>query len=219
MRRALVALMILVTAPAHANDLYGYYDFIVPEVVGQIGARDYDLYAKVGDDTRFAATQPVAGGTYVGGGFGLHVLVVMHHGLLVGGEASVSGGRIDGAQLPWGSTSTAMHYRVATNLGYALSLGQVAMIHAAGVLGFDGMRFDVAGPLAPVAALTDGSGAPVTPTGFQLSRFDLRAGATVGVHVNLAKVVAVWADGEIDYDGQWQVRAGIAIGAPYNVRF
>ena len=45
-----------------------------------------------------------------------------------------------------------------------------------------------------------------------LSRTDLRLGQQLGAHVQLGKAFALFADGTIDYDGQWRVRAGIAIG-------
>jgi len=45
-----------------------------------------------------------------------------------------------------------------------------------------------------------------------LSRIDLRLGQQIGGHVQLGKAFALFADGTIDYDGQWRVRAGIAIG-------
>ena len=45
-----------------------------------------------------------------------------------------------------------------------------------------------------------------------LSRIDLRLGQQVGAHVQVGKAFALFADGTIDYDGQWRVRAGIAIG-------
>lgn len=213
MRRGLFLIALAVAAPAHANDLYGYYDISVLDVVGEIGAKTYDRAQPGG---RFAGNEQVRGGVYSGGGFGLGVQVV-HHGFLFGAEAQVSGGRIDGAELPWRSTSSAMHYAVTTDAGYAVSLGPVAMIHAAAVLGFDGMRFDVADPTSPLALAIAG-GSPAPP-GATLSRFDLRLGAVLAVHLNLAKIVAVYGSAEIDYDGQYRVTAGLAIGAPYNVRF
>ena len=32
------------------------------------------------------------------------------------------------------------------------------------------------------------------------------------MHVHLGQDVAFYADGTVDYDGQWRVRGGIAIG-------
>jgi hypothetical protein len=214
-----LALLAALAGRAQANDLYGYYDIIIPEAVGEIDAKTYDLSAKVGkDDNRFIGNQVLKGGQYVGAGFGLHVLVV-HDGLLLGGEASISGGRIQGAEAPWAAMSEAMHYSMMLNVGYALSLGERVMIHGAGVLGFDGMQLEVAGPMSGVATLTGGDGQPIQPLGYHLERHDLRLGLTGGVHFNIAKFVAIWADGEIDTDGQWRARGGLAFGAPYNARF
>jgi hypothetical protein len=221
MRRALaIAILLFSSTAARANDLYGYYDLLIPEAVGELGTRTYDLDVTApGGDKIFRGNVPVSGGHYLGAGFGLHVLVV-NHGFLVGGEASVSGGRLAGENLPFDSTSTALHYSVIANLGYALSLGEVAMIHGAALIGFDGMRFDVAGPQSGIAALVANANPPPSALlDYTLSRHDLRLGLTAGIHVNVAKLVAVWADGSIDYDGQWRVRCGFAFGAPYDVRW
>jgi hypothetical protein len=57
------------------------------------------------------------------------------------------------------------------------------------------------------------SGAAMASTASSsLSRVDLRLGQQIGAHVQLGKSFALFADGTIDYDGQWRVRAGIAIG-------
>jgi hypothetical protein len=217
MRAPLVAIALLAAVPARANDLYGYYDLSVVDVVGEIGTKTYDRSVKAGDGSRFVGVEQVKGGVYGGGGFGLGVQVVAAHGFLFGANAQVSGGRITGANLPWGSTSTALHYAVVTDAGYALSLGHFAMIHGAAVLGFDGMRFDVADPTSPIALALAGSS--ISPSSFTLSRFDLRLGALLAVHVNFAKLAAVYASAELDYDGQYRVQAGLSFGAPYNARW
>jgi hypothetical protein len=56
--------------------------------------------------------------------------------------------------------------------------------------------------------------AGAAPPALKMSRVDLRLGQQLGAHVQLASAVALFADGTIDYDGQWRVRAGIAIGQP-----
>jgi hypothetical protein len=215
-KRALACVMLFgAVAEARGSDLNGYFDFIVPEVVGELRDKTYDLSRQVGDDWRFVGNTKVGKGLYTGGGFGIHVLVAWPKVLLVGGEASVTGGRITDAQLPFAATSTALHYSLAAQIGVQHAFS-VAMIHAAAVIGFDGMRFDVAGPPQGESLVGGGGDAP---PGYRLERFDMRAGLQLGVHVNVARLMALWADGEIDYDGQYRFRAGLAIGAPGTERF
>jgi hypothetical protein len=54
--------------------------------------------------------------------------------------------------------------------------------------------------------------ASTTTTSASLWRVDLRLGQQVGAHVQVARALALFADGTLDYDGQWRVRAGFAIG-------
>src|SRR5262245_36475310 len=128
MRRTLALLALLLPAAARANNLHGYYDLIVPEVVGEIGERKYDLRQVIDKDTNaLLGNQVVKGGYYPGAGIGVRVLVVQESGLLLGGELSITGGRMQGAELPWGAQSVAMHYGMLGYLGYGLSLGDRAM--------------------------------------------------------------------------------------------
>jgi hypothetical protein len=213
----LAALPVFASAAARANDLHGYYDILIPEAVGELREKQYDLSQQVGDgDWRFVGNTRVKRGLYTGGGFGLHVLVAWPRLLLIGGEASVTGGRLNGAEMPWTATSTALHYSVLAQVGIQHCF-EIVMLHASAVFGVDGMRFDVAGASDGVALLT-GPGTDGPPS-YRLSRYDLRAGVQVGIHVNVARFVALWVDGEIDYDGQYRVRGGLAIGAARNERF
>ncbi len=214
----IAALLVLVVAPsreARADDMWGYFDILSPEMVGELGSHTYDLNQQVDkDNSRFLGNQTVSRGRFLGGGFGLRVLVGGGNGFFGGGEFMVAGGRMMNAELPWSSTSTALHYDVLTEVGYALSLKGLAALHVAAVFGFDGMRFDVAGPQSNIAAATIGNGTSMDPPSLTLSRMDLRAGLQVGLHVNLYKALAFFADGTIDYDGQYRIRMGLALGCP-----
>ncbi len=220
-RRALLptlAALILAGGIAHAGEGWGYFDFLVPEVVGETGSRTYDLNQKVDKDTtRFIGNQTVKGGTFIGGGFGVQGMYVFPSGVLVGLGGGAWGGRLHGADIPWESQSIATHYEVVTRLGYAFSVG-IFSLHAAALVGFDGMSFDVSGPVSGFASNTAMASSGSTSTdgglGYTLSRFDLRAGVQLGVHFNVTEMVAVFADGSYDYDGQWRVRGGISIGQP-----
>lgn len=221
MRRTLPIAALLVTAlplvatEARADETWGFFDILSPEVVGELGTKTYDLNQQIDkDNSRFLGNQTVGKGRFLGGGFGMRLLVGGANGFFGGGEFYVGGGRIAGADLAWSSTSTAMHYDVVTTAGWALTLKQVLTLHAAVVLGFDGMRFDVAGPKDTVAAATAGAGNGTDPPSLTLSRLDMRAGAQLGMHLNLYKVLALYADGTIDYDGQYRIRFGLAIGCP-----
>jgi hypothetical protein len=136
-----------------------------------------------------------------------------HHGFVITLEGGGWGGRIKNAQLPWSATSTATYSMLTVGAGWALAL-RGFVLHAALLTGFDHMSFDVAQPNAPIGAATPGAGDPASQPslGYNLSRFDLRAGLEVGVHVRVASCVAVYARGEIDYDVQWRATAGIAFG-------
>src|SRR5579871_2556603 len=201
---------------ARADDTWGYVDVLSPEMVGELRSHTYDLNQQVDKDTsQFVGNQTVGGGRFLGGGFGVRGIVGGGNGFFGGGEAYVGGGRITGADLPWASTSTAMHYTVLGEVGWALPVKELLSLHAAAVFGFDGMRFDVANPQAPVgAATTAAGGMAAAPGGFTLSRFELRAGVQIGVHINLYKVFGVFADGTIDYDGEYRIRFGLAFGCP-----
>jgi hypothetical protein len=65
-----------------------------------------------------------------------------------------------------------------------------------------------------VAAATVGSTAMGDAPGYGLSRFDLRAGIQLGVHVQICRLAAIYADGTIDYDGQYRIHVGVAVGNP-----
>jgi hypothetical protein len=92
-------------------------------------------------------------------------------------------------QLPFSTVSRA---EMLASVGYEGTLG-ILVLHTATVLGFDYQSFDI------------GKNA-------SMSMFALRAGQQVGAQVQLGGVLALYADGTIDWDGQWRVRAGISIG-------
>ena len=97
-----------------------------------------------------------------------------------------------------------------TGLGYEVHLGRALSLHTASIVGLDAVWMDRAQQVALFDATT---GAAMSSTASSsLSRVDLRLGQQVGAHVQLGKAFALFADGTLDYDGQWRVRAGIAIG-------
>ena len=210
------ATVALAAAPARASDEvnWGFLDLEVPLVVGEVGSKTYDLSAHPdADHSVFVGNQEVKGGTFVGGGLGAHWMIGFRKGFLITLEGGAWGGRIKGAQLPWASTSTAGYYLFTVGAGYALALKSF-VLHAAVYTGFDHVSFDVAQPAGGTGAATPGAAPDGTlpPNGYDLSRFDLRAGLEVGAHVRVASCVAVFARGTIDYDLQWRATAGIAFG-------
>lgn len=203
------------TRPAAARGDKSYFlDILTAEVVGERGTRSYDLEARLPRDDKetgaFIGTQEVRGGTFVGGGFGLRWVFGLDCGLHLAFESSIQGGRFSGATMPWNSSSRAWRAEFLTTVGYQLDLGPLTP-HLGLVFGTDGMGFDVAGAKDkgwPEPG-PDGTGGLL---GYSMSRWDLRAGVQVGAHINVHKAIALYADGTMDYDGQWRVRAGLAFG-------
>ena len=120
--------------------------------------------------------------------------------------------------LPFAAASTALRAELLGSVGYQLAFGPLVW-HVAGVLGCDFMSFKVAQPTfgsAPMAisGSTGASALPPTAEELQLERFGLRAGAQTGLRVQMSELSALYSDVTFDYDGQWRVRFGIAVGTP-----
>ncbi len=206
MRRTIFPLVALamLSSSAHAKESLEYIDLLGAEVVGEIGTQTYD--EKI--DKRFVGTRDVAG-VLVGGGIGVRPVWVLPSGLRFSIEVSGTWGRLRDAD-PGVSYSTVSRLEWLTGIGYELHLGRHVALHTASLVGLDAAWMDRAQQLQLFDASTGAVAAANASS--SLSRIDLRLGQQVGAHVQLGKAFALYADGTVDYDGQWRVRAGIAIG-------
>ncbi len=145
----------------------------------------------------------------VGGGIGIRPVFVLPSGVRFSIAVGGTWGRLRDAD-PGVAYSTATRFEFLTGLGYELHLGRTVSLHTATLLGVDAQWLD----RAQNVALFDASaaGGAVALSSSSLSRVDLRLGQQLGAHVQLAGAIALYADGTIDYDGQWRLRAGIAFG-------
>jgi hypothetical protein len=222
MRRLIFPLVAaaLVSSTAQAKETLEYLDILGAEVVGEIGTQTYD--EKV--DKHFVGTRDVAG-LLVGGGIGVRPVFVLPSGVRFSMEVSGTWGRLRDAgesaagnvgdtsvqRQPNGvSYSTMSRLEWLTGLGYELHLGRSVALHTASLVGLDAAWMDRAQPIQLFDASTGAATSSLSSS--SLSRINLRLGQQVGAHVQLAKAFALYADGTLDYDGQWRVRAGIAIG-------
>ena len=200
---SLLSLM-LFPSPARAKESLEYIDLLGAEVVGELGTQRYDEQL----DKHFVGTRDVAG-LFVGGGIGVRPVFVLPSGLRFSIEASGTWGRLRDAD-PGVAYSTVARAEFLTGLGYELHVGRRVALHTASLVGLDAVWMDRAQQIVLFDAQ---SGAATASTASSsLSRIDLRLGQQLGGHVQLGKAFALFADGTIDYDGQWRVRAGIAIG-------
>jgi len=188
MRKTLVFVMLL-TTPAFAKGFkLEFLDFLSPEVVGELQPRAYDLKL----DDKFTGVTQFRANPLVSGGFGLRLIGREQSGESNGGvrfsfESSGQWGRFQNS-----ATSTVTRAELLGGLGYEGTLG-ILVLHTATVFGLEYQSFDI------------GKNA-------NLSTFTLRAGQQVGMHLQVASAVFLYADGTLDYDGQWRVRAGISVG-------
>jgi hypothetical protein len=181
-------LLLLVCAqPASAFKLE-YVDFLGPEIVGELQPRAYDL--KI--DDKFVGVTRLHPGTLVLGGIGLRYVGREPSGNSNGGvrisfEVSGEWGRFQDSPF-----STVSRAEVLGGVGYEGTLG-ILVLHTATILGIDYQTFDLG-------------------KNQSVDMVALRAGQQVGAHLQIASCVALYADGTIDWDGQWRVRAGISVG-------
>lgn len=215
----LVALATL-SSTARAKETLEYLDLLGAEVVGELGTQTYD--EKI--DKRFVGTRDVAG-LLVGGGIGVRPVFVLPSGLRFSVEVAGTWGRLRDAGEPAAgsvgdtsfqrqangvSYSTVSRLEWLAGIGYEAHLGRRVALHTASLVGLDAAWMDRAQQIRLFDASTNA--APAAMASSSLSRIDLRLGQQVGAHVQLGKAFALYADGTLDYDGQWRVRAGIAIG-------
>jgi hypothetical protein len=180
---------LLLGTPAFANNFkIEYLDFLGPEAVGELQPRIYDLNLS----DKFTGVTQFKTNPLIAGGFGLRLIGREPSGNSNGGvrfsaEASGEWGRFMNTP-----TSVVSRAEVLGGIGYEGTLG-ILVLHTATVIGFDYQSFDI------------GKNA-------SLDTWSLRAGQQVGLHLQVASAVALYADGTIDWDGQWRVRAGISVG-------
>ena len=205
MRRLFFPLVVLaaLSSTARAKETLEYLDILGAEVVGELETQRYD--EKI--DKRFVGTRDVAG-LLVGGGIGVRPVFVLPSGLRFSIEVSGTWGRLRDAD-PGVSYSTMSRVEWLAGIGYELHLGRAWSLHTASLVGLDAAWMDRAQQITLFDATTTTSAALSSSS---LSRIDLRLGQQLGAHVQLGKAFALYADGTIDYDSQWRVRAGIAIG-------
>lgn len=219
-----LALPVLCSAsPVAAGKSGGYLDFLNMQAVGELRTQRYDVYQGRGETERFLGNADVARGTFLGGGFGLRIAYVTKSGARFSGEGSGAGGRLVGAELPWASTSTATRVELLSSVGYQLATGPFVW-HVAGVLGCDYLSFKVAQPgLGGIGASGSALGSTSAPAPalvstvsdeIRLSRWGLRAGGQIGLHLQVSEMAAIYTDATFDYDGQWRARLGFAFGNP-----
>jgi len=193
-----------VSSTASAKETLEYIDILGAEVVGEIDTQRYDERI----DKKFVGTRDVAG-LLVGGGIGVRPVLVLPSGLRFSIEVSGTWGRLRDADAGV-SYSTVSRVEWLTGIGYELHLGKSWALHTTSLVGLDAVWMDRAQQIQLFDATTNATSAAVASS--SLSRTDLRLGQQLGAHVQLGKAFALYADGTIDYDGQWRVRAGIAIG-------
>lgn len=197
-------MLALVSSTARAKETLEYIDLLGAEVVGEVATQRYDENIH----NQFVGMRDVAG-VLVGGGIGVRPVFVLPSGLRFSMEVSGTWGRLRDAD-PGVSYSTMSRVEWLTGIGYELHVGKRLALHTASLVGLDAVWMDRAQSIVLFDASTAAASASTASS--SLSRIDLRLGQQLGAHVQLGRAFALYADGTVDYDGQWRVRAGIAIG-------
>ena len=188
------------------KNIVEYADILVGEAVGEFRNREYDVGS-------FTGTTTLGGGMGLYGGAGIRYVLGFQNGVRLNFDGSVAWGRLRDVDGPWSSYSTVMRGEILSGVGYEVRLGDVVVLHTATVMGLAGQQMKAIAERAVLAA----AGTAPTPTlqsSVELKEIGLRLGQQVGAHIQLADSVALYADATFDYDGQWRVRAGFAIGRP-----
>lgn len=197
MRKPIIAFFLLIGSPAFANNFkLEYLDFLGPEAVGELQPRTYDLHL----DDKFTGITQFKTNPLIAGGFGLRFVGREPSGHSSGGvrfqaEAAGEWGRFlsgEAGLLVATPTSVVSRAELLGGIGYEGTLG-ILVLHTSTVIGFDYQSFDIG-------------------KNTNLDTWSLRAGQQVGLHLQVASAVAIYADGTLDWDGQWRVRAGISVG-------
>jgi hypothetical protein len=183
-----------------------YGDILVGEAVGEFRSREYDL----GD---FKGTATLGGGVGLFGGGGLRYVLGWPNGVRLNFDGSIAWGRLRNVDGPFGAYSTVMRGELLSGVGYEIRIADVVVLHTATVMGLAGQSLKAVAERA-VQASAPGAVPPTLQTTFELKELSLRLGQQVGAHVQVADLVALYADATFDYDGQWRVRGGLSIGHP-----
>ncbi|MGZ3407177.1 MAG: hypothetical protein ACXVAN_12080 [Polyangia bacterium] len=194
--------LLALSSSARAKETLEYMDLLTTEAVGELSTQTYDERV----DKKFVGTREAAG-VLVGGGIGIRPVFRLANGVRFSVEVSGTWGCLADADRGV-AYSTVTRAEFLTGLGYEIHLGRALALHTATLVGLDAAWMDRAQQIV----LFDASASASPIQSSSLSRVDLRLGQQLGAHVQLAKAVALYADGTLDYDGQWRVRAGIAIG-------
>jgi hypothetical protein len=215
--RHLAASLLLLSSTTYAasKSSFEYADILVGEAVGEFSGRMYDAKLKLGeDDERFIGNQILGGGWMLGGGAGLRGIFRFDPGVRLSVEGSIQWGRMNDLDSPFRDHSTVMRGELLSGLGYEGTFAKVLTLHTATIIGVSFQELQVTGSPIAEALMAPGSG---PPTPVKLVAADLRLGQQVGLHVHLSSIVALYADATFDYDGQWRVRAGFALGKPAGI--
>jgi hypothetical protein len=212
MRQTLLLLLLTGTAAAANKTPLEYVDLLSPEVVGQFGSRDYDTKVKVDKEDRFIGPTTLDKGLFVGAGLGMRVVLRWDPGVRISVEGSASWGHLRNVDGPFRHYSTVTRGGFLSGIGYEHTFGNRITLHTASIVGIDIQELEATGSTFTQAVVLPG--AADAPSTAKLRAIDLRLGQQVGVHIHLVSMVALYADATFDYDGQYRIRAGIALGTP-----
>jgi hypothetical protein len=206
--------LLLICGAAEARGISGleaaYYDI---SLFGAVGLRPD--WSTIGGNRKgapsFGSLYFANPGNFVGGGFSGRAVLGFRHGLRVQLElADVKLGGIIGGGYPF-STGMVTHFGAAGGFGWQW-IAERAAVHCSTVMGVDALSLSVdslppslLARLDPRVYLRNGN-----LTAWQ-TRF--RFGQQLGARVHVSKVMALFADVEIDYDHAWHVDAGLAFGS------
>jgi hypothetical protein len=212
MRHTLALLLLTATAHAANKSPLEYVDLLSPEVVGELGSRDYDTTVKVDKESRFLGQTTLGKGMFVGAGVGLRVVLRWDPGVRISVEGSAAWGDLRNVDSPFRAHATAVRGELLSGIGFEHTIAKRLTLHTATIVGLDIQEVDATGSRHTQAVVIPG--AADAPQNAKLRAIDLRLGQQVGLHIHLVSIVALYADATFDYDGQYRIRAGIALGIP-----
>jgi hypothetical protein len=215
MRQTILLLLLTGSAAAANKTPLEYVDLLSPEVVGQFGGRDYDTKVKVDKENRFIGQTTLDKGMFYGAGFGLRVVLRWDPGVRISVEGSAGWGHLLNVEGPFRHYATVTRGGFLSGVGYEHTFANRITLHTATLVGIDVQELEATGSQFTQAVVLPG--AADAPTPVKLQAIDLRLGQQVGVHIHLVAFIALFADATFDYDGQYRIRAGIALGLPGGV--
>jgi hypothetical protein len=186
-----------------------YIDLLSAQVVGELGDRLYDVEA----NKKFVGNQMLRRGYQVTGGIGARLVMRFHPGVRLSLSLAGQFGRLFDVEGPFDAYSKLTRIEGLVGVGYEFTCGKILTLHTQTVMGFDYQYFEATGSIFAQAVRVPEAEMDA-PSPLRLNTVNLRLGQEVGAHLQIAKLVALYADATFDYDGQWRVRAGIAFGSP-----